>query len=233
MRDDLLGAGRRGTLHHRHAVPGRTAPLVGKRQNLNALRPDDEIQRSDRRLNRDVLDWLFTTFDWEVDRRVPLLVLVWLVALVVGLFLWYVTSSPWGRVLRAVREDEDAAAAVGKPVFSYKLQALAVGGAVAALAGVLFTFAQTTLYPENFLPIVTFTGFAILILGGLGSILGVVAASVVVTFLVDGSVLIDLPIDPEQVAALRFVLIGLVIMLIMAFRPQGIFGKKEELHLGE
>jgi branched-chain amino acid transport system permease protein len=183
--------------------------------------------------NRDVLDWLFTTFDWEVDRRVPLLVLVWLVALVVGLFLWYVTSSPWGRVLRAVREDEDAAAAVGKPVFSYKLQALAVGGAVAALAGVLFTFAQTTLYPENFLPIVTFTGFAILILGGLGSLVGVVAASIVITFLVDGSVLIDLPIDPEQVAALRFVLIGLVIMLIMAFRPQGLFGKKEELHLGD
>lgn len=183
--------------------------------------------------NRDVIDWLSESFGWDVDRRVPLLVLVWLVAIVVGLFLWYVTRSPWGRVLRAVRENEEAAAAVGKPVFSYKLQALALGGAIGALSGVLFTFASTTLYPENFLPIVTFTGFAILILGGMGSIIGTVAASVVITFLVDGSVLIDLPIDPEKVASLRFVLIGVVIMAIMAFRPQGLFGKKEELHLGE
>lgn len=186
-----------------------------------------------KQFNRDVLAWLTDSFGWEVDRRVPLLVLVWLVVVVVGFFLWYVTKSPWGRVLRAVRENEYAAAAVGKPVFSYKLQALALGGAVGALAGVLFTFASTTLYPENFLPIVTFTGFAILILGGLGSIRGIIAASIVITFLVDGSVLIDLPIDPEKVASLRFVLIGLVIMVIMAFRPQGIFGKKEELHLGD
>jgi ABC-type branched-subunit amino acid transport system permease subunit len=104
---------------------------------------------------------------------------------------------------------------------------------VAALAGVLYTFASTTLYPQNFLPIVTFTGFAVLILGGLGSYAGVVVASVVVGFLVDGTVLIDFPIDPEKVAALRFVIIGLMIMLIMAFRPQGLLGRKEELHLGE
>lgn len=186
-----------------------------------------------RQFNRDVLSWLDESFGWEVDRRLPLLVLVWLVVLVVGLFLWYVTRSPWGRVLRAVRENEHAAAAVGKPVFSYKLQALALGGAIGALAGVLYTFSATTLYPESFLPIVTFIGFAILILGGLGSIMGTVVASVVITFLVDGSVLIDLPIDPEKVASLRFVLIGLAIMLIMAFRPQGLLGKKEELHLGD
>jgi branched-chain amino acid transport system permease protein len=186
-----------------------------------------------KQFNRDVLSWLESTFGWEVDRRVPLLVLVWLVALVVGLFLVYVTRSPWGRVLRAVRENEEAAAAVGKPVFSFKVQALALGGTVAALAGVLYTFASTTLYPQNFLPIVTFTGFAVLILGGLGSYAGVVVASVVVGFLVDGTVLIDFPIDPEKVAALRFVIIGLMIMLIMAFRPQGLLGRKEELHLGE
>jgi ABC-type branched-subunit amino acid transport system permease subunit len=80
---------------------------------------------------------------------------------------------------------------------------------------------------------VTFTGFAVLILGGLGSYVGVVVAAVIVGFLVDGTVLIDLPIDPEKVAALRYVIVGLMIMLIMAFRPQGLFGKKEELHLGE
>jgi branched-chain amino acid transport system permease protein len=186
-----------------------------------------------RDFNRDVVGWFSDTLGWEIDRRLPLLVLVWAVVLLVGVFLWYVTRSPWGRVLRAVRENEHAAAAVGKPVFSFKLQALALGGAIGALSGVLFAFASTTLYPENFLPIVTFTGFAILILGGMGSIIGTVVASVIITFLVDGSVLIDLPIDPAKVASLRYVLIGLVIMLIMAYRPQGLFGKKEELHLGD
>ncbi|MEW6582590.1 MAG: branched-chain amino acid ABC transporter permease [Actinomycetota bacterium] len=185
-----------------------------------------------RGFNRDVLRFAEDHFGWDLDRRVPLLVLTWAVAVVVGLFLLYVTRSPWGRVLRAVRENEEAAAAVGKAVFSYKLQALALGGAIGALAGVFFTFASTTLYPENFLPIVTFTGFAILILGGIGSYVGVTVGAVLISFVVSGTRLIDFPIDPEKVAALRFVIIGLVIMLFMAFRPQGLLGKKEELHLG-
>lgn len=182
--------------------------------------------------NFEVIDWLQATFGWEVDFALPLLVLTWLAAILVGLFLLFVTRSPWGRVLRAVRENEEAAAAVGKPVFRYKVQALALGGSVAALAGVFFTFNSTTLYPESFLPIVTFTGFTILILGGIGSYVGVLVGSLVINLLVNGTVLIDFPIDGEKVAALRFVIIGLIIMLMMAFRPQGLFGKKEELHLG-
>jgi len=185
--------------------------------------------------NRSVLDWLSSTFGWEnVDRRYPLLVLVWLVAVVVGVLLWFMTRSPWGRVLHAVRENQEAAAAVGKPVFGTKLQSLAIGGTVGALSGVFFAFATTTVYPEQFLPIVTFTGFAVLIAGGIGSYVGVLVSSVVIAVVVDGSDLLDFGfLSPERVSALRFIIVGLVIMLIMAFRPQGLFGKKEELYLGE
>ena len=74
-------------------------------------------------------------------------------------------------------------------------------------------------------------GFAILILGGIGSYFGVVLGSIVISFIVSGTRFIDFPLDADKVAALRFVAVGLIIMGMMAFRPQGIFGKKEELHL--
>lgn len=183
-----------------------------------------------RDFDRDVLD----AFDgWGItpDRRVPLLVIVWVSALLLGLLLVRIGRTPWRRVLRAVRENEEAAAAVGKHVFSYKLQSLALGSAIAALAGVYFTFLSTTLYPENFEPIVTFIGFAILILGGIGSYFGVVVGSIVISFIVAGTRFLDFPLDADKVAALRFVVIGLIIMAVMAFRPQGLLGKKEELHL--
>jgi branched-chain amino acid transport system permease protein len=180
--------------------------------------------------NNAILDF-FEGIGIDVDRRVPLLVIVWLTAVLVGLLLVYLGRTPWRRVLRAVRENEDAAAAAGKAVFRYKLQALALGSAIAGLAGVLYTLFSTTLFPTNFEPIFTFVGFAILILGGIGSYFGVVVGSVVIAFIVSGTRFLDFPLDADQVAALRFVVIGLLIMAIMAFRPQGLFGKKEELHL--
>jgi branched-chain amino acid transport system permease protein len=183
-----------------------------------------------RDFNRDVLDF-FDGLGVDLDRRVPLLVIVWVTALLLGLLLVYVGRTPWRRRLRAVRENEEAAAASGIPVFRYKLQALVLGSAIAGVAGVLFTFFSTTLFPENFEPIFTFVGFAILILGGIGSYFGVVVGSIVISFIVSGTRFIDFPLDADKVAALRFVLVGLIIMAMMAFRPQGIFGKKEELHL--
>ncbi len=183
-----------------------------------------------RGFNRDVVDW-FEGIGWDIDRRLPLLVIVWLVALVIGLLLVYLSKSPWRRNLRAVRENEEAAAASGVNVISYKLQALALGSGIAGLAGVLYTFFSTTLFPNQFEPIFTFVGFAILILGGIGSYFGVVVGSIVISFIVSGTRFLDFPLDADKVAALRFVLIGLLIMGFMAFRPQGLFGKKEELHL--
>jgi branched-chain amino acid transport system permease protein len=180
--------------------------------------------------NNDILDF-FSGIGIELDRRVPLLVMVWVTAILVGLLLVYLGRSPWRRVLRAVREDEEAAAAAGKPVFRYKLQALALGSSIAGLAGVFYTLFSTVLFPTNFEPIFTFVGFAILILGGIGSYFGVVVGSVVIAVIVSGTRFLDFPLDADQVAALRFVVIGLLIMAVMAFRPQGLFGKKEELHL--
>jgi branched-chain amino acid transport system permease protein len=183
-----------------------------------------------RDFNNDVLD-LFAGWGIDLDRRVPLLVIVWASVIVIALALVYLSRTPWRRVLRAVRENEEAASASGIPVLRYKMQSLVLGSAIAGFAGVLFTFYSTTRFPDNFEPIFTFVGFAILILGGLGSYFGVVLASIVIGFIVSGTRFLDFPLEADKVAALRFVLIGLIIMGMMAFRPQGIFGKKEELHL--
>lgn len=173
--------------------------------------------------------WFHDTFG--INQKVPLLILTWLTALIVALFLRHLGKSPWRRALRAVRENEDAASAVGKNVFKLKLQSLGIGAGIAGLSGVLFTLYQTSLYPDNFLPIVTFIGFAILILGGMGSYFGVIVGSIVIGFIIAGARFLDLPIDGDKLAAVQYMVVGLIIMAIMAFRPQGLFGKKEELHL--
>src|SRR6185503_16708491 len=70
--------------------------------------------------------------------------IVWPVALILVAALWYMVRSPWGRTLRAMREDEEATAALGKDVFRYKLQAFSAGAALAGLAGLFLAWQVST-----------------------------------------------------------------------------------------
>ena len=81
-----------------------------------------------------------------------MLVIVWVVVLLCLLILSPMVRSPWGRVLRAIREDEDAAAALGKRVGWYKLQALALGAGFGAIAGLLYAFEFQIFSPNDFDP---------------------------------------------------------------------------------
>ena len=74
--------------------------------------------------------------------------------------------SPWGRVLRAIRDDEVAAAALGKNVFAFRLQSFVVGSSVMGVAGALYAGFQGFISPSDFLPIFTFQVFVMLIVGG-------------------------------------------------------------------
>ena len=162
--------------------------------------------------------------------------------LVVGLLLLFVRTllrSPWGRVLRSIREDEDAARALGKNVFAYKLQSLMIGGAIGGLSGILLAFNFGQVNPDTFLPLVTFFVWAILILGGSGSLVGPVAGSVIFWIVINQSdqLLRDLldalniSFTNDVTSAWRFIIVGTSIALLMVFRPQGLYGKKEELLL--
>ena len=182
----------------------------------------------------DQIDSWLQSLGWSNPEQLfPLFIVVWVTALIATALLHFATKSPWGRVLRAVREDEDAARALGKNTLAYKLQSLAIAATLGALAGFFVALNLNFLTPEAFLPAFTFIGYAVLVLGGLASYWGVAAGAIIMWTILEGTRFIDLPISAEREAAVRFMIVGLVLILLMAFRPQGIFGKKEEMVLGD
>lgn len=163
-----------------------------------------------------------------------LLILVALALIYYGLDL--IIHSPWGRVLKAIREDELVAKALGKNVFWYKLQAFMLGGAIAGIAGAFYAWQFTTIYPSNFEPLRTFDAWIIVVLGGAGNNAGVILGAIIfwgydsaTRFLLSN--LPFLTITDAQVGAFRVMMIGLILMILMLLRPQGILGNKDELSL--
>ena len=141
--------------------------------------------------------------------------------------LYFAQRSPWGRVLRAIREDEDAARALGKNTLAYKLQSLAISAAMrprwpASSSPSTWHF----LHPTDVRADVHLHRVRVLVLGGLANYWGVAIGSIIMWTLLEGTRFIELPISAEQEAAVRFIIVGLVLILLMAFRPQGIFGNK-------
>lgn len=165
--------------------------------------------------------------------QMPLLIVTWIAALLLLLLLRHLTTSPWGRVLRAIREDEDAARAMGKNTLRFKLQSLGIAAAVGAFAGILLALQTPNVAPDNYLPLYTFIGYAVLILGGLTSWWGVAVGALIVQFVLEATRLIDFGLSESQTSSMRFIIVGLVIILLVAFRPQGVFGKREEMVLGD
>jgi len=164
--------------------------------------------------------------------------LMLLILIALAFVYWLLESlvrSPWGRVLKSIREDEQIPKALGKNVFWYKLQALMLGGAIAGFAGAFYAWQLTTVYPTNFETIVTFNAWIMVVVGGAGRNAGVILGSVI--FSAYESItrfgLQKLDIDDAQAGAFRLMVIGLILMILMVWRPQGILGRKEELTLGK
>jgi neutral amino acid transport system permease protein len=164
------------------------------------------------------------------------LMLCALIALAVIYFaLERLVHSPWGRILKAIREDEEVPKTLGKNVFWYKLQAFILGGTIAGIAGSFYAWQLTSIYPNSFEPLITFYAWIIIVVGGSGNNAGTLLGAIIfwaydslTRFIFSQSDFID----QSQVSALRIMIIGLILMLLMLWRPQGILGKKEELTLG-
>lgn len=161
----------------------------------------------------------------------PLLLVNLALFLLLAASVALIVRSPWGRVLNAIREDEDAVRALGKNTFVYKLQSLSIAAGLAAIAGYMLAINISILSPANFDPVLTAYGYVIVILGGLGSYRGVVVGAFFLIFMLEATRYLELPISDARVAALRFMIVGLVLMALVVFRPQGIFGRREELIL--
>lgn len=149
--------------------------------------------------------------------------------LVIYLALERLLRSPWGRVLRAIREDEQAALALGKNALTFRLQAFAIGGAIMGLAGAVQAHFIGFISPENYVPMLTFQVWAMLIVGGSGNNLGAILGAVVVWAIWAASAaLISELVPPEQqarAAALQIVMIGVAICAVLLMRPRGLLGE--------
>jgi branched-chain amino acid transport system permease protein len=183
-------------------------------------------------VQRTILDGL-QPLGLDEQFTLPLFLVTWVTFGVALAVLIALQHTPWGRVLRAIREDEDAAAALGKNVFAYKLQSLAIAAALGAIAGYLLALNITLVYPSSFDVDFTFIGIAILVLGGLGSYAGVALGAVLMWAVLEATRFVELPMSSDKVAALRLLIVGLVLIGVAMLRPQGILGRREEMVLGD
>lgn len=176
------------------------------------------------------------------SRSLWVMIVGWALVALTSLLVWLLIHAPWGRVLRSVREDELAARSLGKNVYGFKLQSLVLGGVIGALAGALLAINVQSVQPDSYNPVVTFYLYAIVILGGASRIMGPVLGSIIFWFIVTflDSFLRALTttgwippsiLEGSDVGAMRFVFVGLGLMLLMVFRPSGILGNQKELRL--
>ena len=159
-----------------------------------------------------------------------------LMAALLFLLVETLVRSPWGRVLKAIREDEEVAKALGKNVFSYKLQSLMIGGFITGIGGAFYAWQQSNVYPDNFKSDLTFNVWILMVLGGAGSNPGVAIGAAIfwiyTTLTRDLSKLLPM-VPTSQIDAFRMVFIGLLLIGLMVWRPQGLLGNRDELTLGK
>lgn len=141
------------------------------------------------------------------------------------------STAPYGRVLRAIRADQQVTETLGKRVFRYKFVVLVYGAALAGLAGALFVFYNGAASPLFFTIDVTVTVWVGMLIGGAGSDRGVIGGLAIImgfrllTRLLNQQVPV---ITQDQFASLRLVLVGLLLMVIIRYRPEGIWGDPRE-----
>lgn len=166
-----------------------------------------------------------------------LIIVAWVIVILAALLTWQLMRSPWGRVIKGIREDEDAVRSLGKNVYAYKMQSLILGGVFGTIAGMIFTMPRAVV-PSNYQPSLTFFIYAILLLGGAATVLGPIVGSMTFWVLLSFfSGFISRAVEQGwlpfmssvQAGQLRFILVGVAIMLLVIFRPQGMFGNKKEL----
>jgi len=172
------------------------------------------------------------------------LLVCWFLVALFCLMVWALMRSPWGRVLKSIREDEDAVRSLGKNVYAYKMQSLVIGGLIGGVAGIMSALQHSAINPSFFATDTTFFAYTVLLVGGAARVLGPVAGTIIFWFLLSfldlffgaatsgtNPVIPASIMDGNQASLMRFIFMGLALMLLMIFRPQGIFGDRRELAL--
>jgi len=171
------------------------------------------------------------------------IIIGWILVALTSLLVWSLMRSPWGRVLKSIREDEDAARSLGKNVFSYKMQSLVVGGIIGALGGTVIAVGNRAAQPGNYSTTLTFFAFTILILGGVARVKGPIIGAMIFWFTITivDNVLAEavrtnsipswldwLNITNANFGQVKYMIAGAALAVLVVFRPQGIFGDRRE-----
>ena len=181
-------------------------------------------------------NYLFWPFD-VTEKELWVRVFGWSIVALATILVLLMMRSPWGRVVKGIREDEDAVRSLGKNVYAYKMQSLILGGALGTLAGIVFVLPRAV-QPGNYVTGLTFFIWTIMLLGGAATVFGPIVGSMifwVLLSLTEGVLqgLVNMGVitflSTDQIGPVRFILIGLGLMALVVFRPQGIFGNKKEL----
>ena len=176
------------------------------------------------------------------ERQMWILTVGWILVALSCLVVYLLMRSPWGRVLKAIREDEDAVRSLGKNVYAYKMQSLIIGGVLGCLGGFVYALGQASIQPDIFGTDTTFFAYTILILGGAARVGGPVVGAMIFWVIlslsdnilneaIDAGYISPKVIATAEVGQVRFMIVGLLLMLLMIFRPQGIFGDRREIAL--
>ena len=160
----------------------------------------------------------------------PIIVLV---MVIIYLLIERAIRSPWGRVLRAIREDEVSASMSGKDIFNFKMQSLVFGSMVMGIGGALYAHYTKSISPSVFTPLYgTFMIWVMLMAGGSGNNKGAILGAYVIWGVWIGTQLLTdyLPYTLKARAPyIRFLVIGVILELILVYRPQGLLGEEKKV----
>jgi len=171
-----------------------------------------------------VHDLIFKSYNWFY------LLLVLGILFILYLIIQRLVHSPWGRVVKAIREDEDVAAMSGKNTFSFRIQALVLGAMIMGIGGSLYAHYARFISPASFKPLYgTFLIWVMLVLGGSGNNKGAILGSFVVWGIWAGTDFLTsyFPFTATQAASLRIIIIAVLLEVILLWRPQGLLPQEK------
>ena len=161
---------------------------------------------------------------WVFNDPTEFLALVMVILAIVVVIAWFIVTSSFGRVLQAIREDEQAIQVFGYQATHYKLAVWVVSAMMAGLAGGLFSSWASFIDPNSFILLESILLVSIVILGGLATIWGSLVGAMAFVLLEEG--MRFLPFVPnEHVGQIRQVVLGVLLVVLMLFRPQGLLGR--------
>jgi ABC-type branched-subunit amino acid transport system permease subunit len=148
------------------------------------------------------------------------------------LILERLTHSPFGRVLKTIREEEVLADILGKDSATFKMKAMGISGALAGAAGALYASYLRFIGPDQFMPLVTFIVWAMIVVGGLGNMRGALLGAVVIQAFYSSTRYFKdfIPISADRLASIRMVAIGVLIVLAILFVKEGLLKEKKRIY---